>query len=1207
MAGRGPLAVLRGCYAETLALEAFVQREQVAAGVGAGAGPELVRPADPAIYRAFAERLVVAVPWGARALPRPLCFRQLSAMSDVVKRVVQRLCEKKKKNVLAFGYSLADENTSHLLVTSTVGLCNYLPNTSTEALHTDGLWETLLSRIGDDLMMYLLEHCAVFMLVPPSCCYQICGLPLYELISNNLEPSPVFVKQAYSKRRKNVLLDYVQKSKFRRNYLSQTNWKCKKSSEISNVMTGRQKSKKSGVPMSSDQHFATAEETVGQNSRTSEQDKMSTGDLGSWRSPGLYPAAAVAPFKRKRGGDQLEISVKRVKITAEELEKETERLGSNVDKNKSQVAGLGYIESFPQGSEGSSSRVPASRQALDTHDSQKFVANNENSFLLHDQSNKLSKPRTKTRTKSNREQDACKSQAGSVEVAQAENDSLKYRSLKKNPTDLAKKKLPKKTAWSAVYIRTNSLLYSLRSFQEGFPKPFLLNRLKGFPKGGQQLVEAIFLNGNTLQQKCHQNPLWHRWRKKRFPKRYWQMRNVFQELLKNHAKCPYLVLLKKNCPVQLSETSSGKVDPLHRSPTSEGTEIPRQVEDPLREEPGLCLRNSSGEGSGEGGASDSRPLPERTSTDSSTLPETSVLGHSPQDLSDSTFRELLKQHSKHWQVYVFVRECLERVVPAELWGSSHNKCRFFKNVKRFISLGRFAKISLHELMWKMRVNDCAWLHLSRGGRVPVCEHHFREELLAKFLYWLMNVYVIGLFRSFFYITETMFQKNMLFFYRKVIWSRLENIGIRNHFATVHLRVLPAEETEAIQQKKYVTAASKLRFIPKRNGLRPIVKMDSFVGSKKFSKGSRDRKAHYFNTRLKNLFSVLNYESTVNSSFLGSSVFGKDDIYKAWKNFVSKVLDSNDRLPHFYFVKADVSGAYDTIPHDKLVEVILQILNPEERTTYCIRRYAVIKMCTNGQVRKYYRRHVATFKDFISYMGPFVSSLQESTSLENAIVIEQSLSFNETSSSLFDFFLQTIRNNVLEIKGRCYLQCCGIPQGSILSTLLCSLCYGDMENKLLCGIQQDGVLIRLIDDFLLVTPHLSQAKDFLRTLAAGIPEYGFSVNTGKMAVNFLVDDDDDIPGCSQFKQLPDCRMFQWCGLLLDTQTLEVYCDYSSYASTSIRSSLVFNSSRTAGKNMKSKLNTVLKLKCHSLFLDLQINSLRTVFMNVYKIFLLQAYR
>lgn len=40
-------------------------------------------------------------------------------------------------------------------------------------------------------------------------------------------------------------------------------------------------------------------------------------------------------------------------------------------------------------------------------------------------------------------------------------------------------------------------------------------------------------------------------------------------------------------------------------------------------------------------------------------------------------------------------------------------------------------------------------------------------------------------------------------------------------------------------------------------------------------------------------------------------------------------------------------------------------------------------------------------------------------------------------------------------GRYYVQSCGIPQGSILSTLLCSLCYGDMENKLLHSLLEDG--------------------------------------------------------------------------------------------------------------------------------------------------------
>lgn len=39
--------------------------------------------------------------------------------------------------------------------------------------------------------------------------------------------------------------------------------------------------------------------------------------------------------------------------------------------------------------------------------------------------------------------------------------------------------------------------------------------------------------------------------------------------------------------------------------------------------------------------------------------------------------------------------------------------------------------------------------------------------------------------------------------------------------------------------------------------------------------------------------------------------------------------------------------------------------------------------------------------------------------------------------------------------RFYVQCQGIPQGSSLSTLLCSLCFGDMENKLFAEVQQDG--------------------------------------------------------------------------------------------------------------------------------------------------------
>lgn len=72
-----------------------------------------------------------------------------------------------------------------------------------------------------------------------------------------------------------------------------------------------------------------------------------------------------------------------------------------------------------------------------------------------------------------------------------------------------------------------------------------------------------------------------------------------------------------------------------------------------------------------------------------------------------------------------------------------------------------------------------WAFPVAGARcVPAAEHRRREEVLATFLCWLMGTYVVELLRSFFYVTETTFQKNRLFFYRKTVWSQLQSIGIR---------------------------------------------------------------------------------------------------------------------------------------------------------------------------------------------------------------------------------------------------------------------------------------------------------------------------------------------------------------------------------------------------------------------------------------------
>ena len=60
----------------------------------------------------------------------------------------------------------------------------------------------------------------------------------------------------------------------------------------------------------------------------------------------------------------------------------------------------------------------------------------------------------------------------------------------------------------------------------------------------------------------------------------------------------------------------------------------------------------------------------------------------------------------------------------------------------------------------------------------------------------MDTYVVQLLRSFFYITESTFQKNRLFFYRKSVWRKLQSIGVRYHTASLRYQCLLCAYAEA---------------------------------------------------------------------------------------------------------------------------------------------------------------------------------------------------------------------------------------------------------------------------------------------------------------------------------------------------------------------------------------------------------------------------
>ncbi|XP_035699547.1 telomerase reverse transcriptase-like [Branchiostoma floridae] len=127
------------------------------------------------------------------------------------------------------------------------------------------------------------------------------------------------------------------------------------------------------------------------------------------------------------------------------------------------------------------------------------------------------------------------------------------------------------------------------------------------------------------------------------------------------------------------------------------------------------------------------------------------------------------------QIYLLLRAILHKVVPADLWGSRHNRVCFLTNVLLFLRMGRYERITLHQLMTGMRLTDCDWLKLDSN---TVQEFHTRSAVLGKLVWWLFNNFVITVLRSYFYITETTTQRNQVLYYRSSLWKMLKTRFLR---------------------------------------------------------------------------------------------------------------------------------------------------------------------------------------------------------------------------------------------------------------------------------------------------------------------------------------------------------------------------------------------------------------------------------------------
>ena len=583
------------------------------------------------------------------------------------------------------------------------------------------------------------------------------------------------------------------------------------------------------------------------------------------------------------------------------------------------------------------------------------------------------------------------------------------------------------------------------------------------------------------------------------------------------------------------------------------------------------------------------------------------------------------------------------------------------------------------------------------------QHVQRTRMVRCWLVWLFDVIITPTIRAHFYVTETGSHRNRVFYFRQPLWKQLQLLGEATWRSKLYVAV---NEHEASQLLRAGTLGfSYLRMLPKPTSMRFIVNMSRRPPKHEAQTAGAANMTSMqsglsINQQLANLFQILTFEKCRQPDRMGGSVFGMDDVYQRLQPFVKQLRQQGSStsqasstetlssrlsaysaapeaaarnnglspLPPLYIVSVDIKDCFDSVKHEKLFDIVAKTLMEDE---YLVRRFSSV-IAVGDRIKRSFARHVEAAGNFEQFVDFARSTLAAATGVRrNTLLTDQVVYHYEERDKLLELLREHIFRNLVSVGGKLYKQGEGIAQGSVLSTLLCSFFYGDLETEALKLPEEskNSLLMRLVDDFLMVTTDRSVAMGFLRTMHHGVQDYGCRINATKTKTNFnprraavnqaplptvlqgsaaapssaseventipnttysSVEDptstigsadsvgcSDDDGGAGAGGIVLDAHLLlpteaiqtwmPWCGILINTRTLETRVDIMRYSGGFVNETVTLELSAQPGTSLKNKLGFFMRVKCHPLLYDPAINTCLRVGINIFHIFMITAFK